>query len=186
MKKKLIITVLLTVLTACFTIVQARAVSVSLDVLDSYIEVGETFDVEVWVDGEGIGEVLLAFGFDVDTPGTYFSYTGYAMGSDFSDASDPFNPDNVAGEGLVFDDDVLLATLSFIAIDVGTDSLGVEGLYDGFFYGLFYGVSGLDISALTDITIHEAGVPIPEPATMLLLASGLAGLAGFRKKLKKA
>lgn len=35
------------------------------------------------------------------------------------------------------------------------------------------------------ITEADGFNPIPEPATMLLLASGLVGLAGFRRKLKK-
>lgn len=112
----------------------------SLNLLDSNIEIGETFDVEVWVDGDSITEALLAFGFDVSIDdGSYFSYDGYVIESGFDDASNPLNLNNVAGSVFtgITDDDVLLATLSFTAFVAGTDTLNILGLYDGFFPDCF-------------------------------------------------
>jgi hypothetical protein len=162
---------------------------INLNLVDSPSGVGDTFDVEVWANGEGIGLDLLGFGFDVTfDDGSVFDYTGYALASGFDDNS--FGGGNVAGDVFpgITEDDVLLATLSFATLAVGTDTLNVAGLYDGMFSGLYYELpdwtlAGYDIDA--GLTITAGAASVPEPATFFLISTGILGLAGINRKLNK-
>jgi len=201
----LLITLTTTLLLASWT--NSYSILVTANILDSYIEIGETFGVEIWADAESSGWELTGFGFDVDAGyDSVLNYAGFTIGPVFDDFSDSFNPLYITG---VFNDllnpsgnNVLLATLSFTANQAGIGSFSLMGQYDMLFYGLFYldpfadffdpfadPFPGADVSLFASVDVHDVvndATPAPEPSTILLLGSGIAGLAwcSIRKSKK--
>ena len=189
MKPKILgLLVLTMVLGVCLCGPAMAIPTASLNLVGSPSAVGDLFEVEVWVDGDDIGLDLLGFGFDVsfDSIGI-FDYTGYTIESGFDD--DSFGPGNVAGSAFpgIAEDDVLLATLSFETLALGTDTLHVLGEYDGMFAGLFYELAdppGYDIEA--SLTISTESAPVPEPSTLLLIGSSLLCLAAMGRRFSRS
>ena len=151
----------------------------------SDIFVGDMFDVAVIAnDVESMNE-LLAFGFDLNYGMTAFAFNGATMGSLFFDDSFQFPATDVAGSTFpgLSGNDILLASLSFTALTTGTFDLGIASNSSDLNEGLTT-LLGPKIDITQSLDIEVSAAPVPEPSTFLLLGSGLAGLAFYRRKRK--
>lgn len=155
--------------------------SVSLTPSTTSIEVGDTFEVTVGVQDidPGLGG-LFGWGFMIDPVSSLssISFQGATVLSPFSTI------ENAAGS-VVGDDwlvstagatSVDLATLSFIAVGTGVDTLLVEGVNDGF-YGLYFEQDGLSISETLDVTVGTKTETVPD--SPILGGLGLLSLLTF-------
>lgn len=176
----------------------AHAISIGFDPVSQVVQVGTPASVDLVISGLGdyTAPSLSAFDLDISYDPTILAFSSYALG--------PYLGDIWLGEawdlswGETLPGLVNIAELSFLT-DFALDTLqpGIFTLATLQFDTLAVGTSSLDIlvNALGDGTDAQGNVipltadlqsgsisAVPEPASLLLLGSGLAGAGYLRRK----
>lgn len=137
---------------------------------------------------------MAEFDLNVNYDNTVLNFDSYILGNELGDISTGDADDwslgdlgggivNFAEVSWLFDfsfqpDSFTLATLSFTGNGSGTSHLGFSDVLLG-------DELGNSLIATLDIGSIDVKNPIPEPCSILLVASGIVGFVGFRRKFEK-
>lgn len=199
MKKSLSFFIVMFVLLWGLSLSPAYALRIAdLQVLDDSIIIGETFKVAIYADGhensdQPLDDPIQSFGFEVDPLDSLsvaiWDPLSIVLGTGFFNVSG--NQNDVGGlymPNFAPEETILLATLSFTATALGEDVLNIEGLADSSFQGIRYSIDNGSGGFIRDDLVGSVKLnvsPVPEPSTIMLLCSGIIGLAGLRRNIFK-
>jgi len=164
------------------------------------VTVGDMFEIDVRYNffDAGYGDQdLAAFDIDVTFDTSMLGFNSYSLtdnlgsltglfpdAEDWSYGHDGFGTVNLAELSYLYDfsfqsNHFILATLSFTALQIGQSTL------DFSYYDLSDAWGDSIAPPLFSAPATVSAAPVPEPATMVLFGTGLAGLIAMRRNRKK-
>jgi hypothetical protein len=185
MKKMFLICAIVAALT-CFNVMSANAIILEFNPTDIEVPLGTKFSVDLLATDVPVYNAIIGWGLDLIYDNTQMSLDSLTIGSNWSQTTGGIDLDEFGGllscdPSNILGDDILLATFDFQCLDVGFSTLDLAVTTGDLTEGFSLLIGGFAEWSYTSANITQT----PEPATLFLVGTGLAGLVAARRRKKK-